>query len=217
MTTFQEDAGALAAQADAAGVGGEAALVHVQLAQALLLLLGEGLQQAALLPAAPALIVAPPQDEEEGGAGGHAKQEAEHPPQSQAGALPAEEAVVVQPTQEVAEALLGRLQLDQVVVEDQLAHARHAGAHAQHLLRLVDAFGLFPAQEVSDDAGQGLGRGVEVLVGGLQIQVRGLQRTNDADGGCDIAIVRRQGERDRVGALVDDFLCAVPANTRFPS
>lgn len=68
-----------------------------------------------------------------------------------------------------------------------------------------------------DDTGQRVGRGVKVLVGGLQIQVGGLQWTNDTDGGRDIIIVRRQSEWDRVGALVDDFLCAVPANTSFPS
>lgn len=171
VATLQEDAGALAAQADAADVGRQAALVHVQLPQPLLLLPGEGLQHHALLPAPPVVLVAPPQDVEQRGAGGHAQQEGEHLPQPQAAALLPQEAVVVQPGQEVAEALFGRLQLDQVVVEDQFADARHAVADAQHLLGLVDAFGPFAAQEVADGAGQRLGRGVEVLVRGLQIQL----------------------------------------------
>lgn len=213
MTTFQEDAGALAAQTDAADVGGEVALVHIQLLQSLLLLPGELLQQDALLPAPPVALVAAPQDEEERGAGGGAEQDGEDLPQSHAAALLLEEVVVVQPAQEVAETLFGRLQFDQVVIEDQFADAGHAVADAQHLLGFVDAFGSLPAQEVADDAGQRLGRGVEVLVRGLQIQIGGLQRTNDTDGGCDIIIVGRQSERDCVGALVDDFLCAVPANT----
>lgn len=144
MTTFQEDAGALAAQADTAGVGGETAVVHIQLTQSLLLVLGELLQHAALLPAAPVALVAPPQDEEERGAGDGAEQKAEDPPQSQAVALLAEEAIVVHPAQEVAETLFGRLQFDQVVIKDQFADARHAGTDAQHLFGLVDAFRSFP-------------------------------------------------------------------------
>lgn len=171
MTTLQKNAGALATQTDAAGVGRHAALIHLQFTHPLLLLLAELLQHVALLPAALVVLVAPPQDEEQRGTGGDAEHNGQDPPQPDAVALLPEEGVVVQPAQEVAEALLGRLQLNKVVVEDQLADASHTVAHTQHLLGFVDAFGSFPTQEVADDAGQGLDRGVKVLVGGLQVQI----------------------------------------------
>lgn len=69
------------------------------------------------------------------------------------------------------EALLGRLEFDQVVIQDQLSYTRHAVSQTQHLLSFVDALGSFPADEVADDTGQGLDCRVEVLVGRLQVQL----------------------------------------------
>lgn len=115
-----------------------------------------------------------PQDEEEHGTGSDAEDNSQNPPQPDAVPLFPEERLVVQPSEEVAEALLGRLQLDQVVVQDQLAHTCDTVSQPQHLLSFVDALGSFPTDEVANDAGQGLDRGVEVLVGGLQVQLCGV-------------------------------------------
>ena len=76
--------------------------------------------------------------------------------------------------------------------------------------------GRSPADEVSDNTGQGLDRGVEVLVGGLQVQLCSVQGTDDPHKGRDVLVVRPEGKRDSVGSLVDDLLCAVPVQ-RHPS
>lgn len=95
-----------------------------------------------------------PQDEEEHGAGGDAKDDGQDPPQPDAVALLPQETLVVQPSEEVTEALFGRLQLDQVVIQDQLPDSCDAVAQPQHLLSLMDAFGTLAADEVADNAGQ---------------------------------------------------------------
>lgn len=212
VTALQEHAGPLPAQAHGAAGGRHAALLHVELAHAPLLLLLELLQQAPLLPARPVAVVLLPQDVQEGGTGSGAEHDGQNPPQPHAVPLLPEEGVVIQPREEVAEALLGRLQLDQVVVEDQLADARDGLPQPQHLLGFVDALGPFPADEVADDVGQRLEGGVEVLVRGLQVQLRSVQRADDPDRGSDPVVGRPERERNRVGALVDDFLCVVPVH-----
>lgn len=95
-----------------------------------------------------------PQDEEEHGAGGDAKDDGQDPPKPDAVALLPQQRLVVQPSEEVTEALFGRLQLDQVVIQDQLPDSCHAVAQPQHLLCLVDAFGSLTTDEVADNAGQ---------------------------------------------------------------
>lgn len=214
VAALQEDAGALAAQAHGAAAGRHAALLQVQLAHAPPLLLLELLQHAPLPLDLPAVRVALPQDEAERGAGGDAEDRRQDAPHPHAAALLPQQSLVVQPRQEVTEALLGRLQLDQVVVQDQLADARHAVAQPQHLLRLVDALGPLAADEVADDAGQRLVGGVEVGVGRLQVELGGVQRTHDAHRGGDVVVEGAEGERHRVGALVDDFLCVAPGSSK---
>lgn len=214
VAALQEDAGALAAQAHGAAAGRHAALLHVHLAQAPPLLLLELLQHAPLPLGLPALGVAPPQHEEQRRAGGGAQEDRGEAPQPHAAALLPQQGLVVQPRQEVAEALLGRLQPDQVVVQHQLADARHAVAQPQHLLRLVDALGPLAADEVADDAGQRLVAGVEVGVGGLQVELGGVQRAHDAHRGADAFVVGAEAEGHRVGALVDDLLSVAPDRAR---
>lgn len=108
-----------------------------------------------------------PQDEEECGTSGDTEDNGQNPPQPDAVPLLPEERLVVQPSEEVTEALFGRLELDQAVIQDQLSHTCEAVSQPQHLLSFVDALGSLPADEVADNAGQGLDCGVEVLVGGL--------------------------------------------------
>ena len=144
VTTLQEHAGALSAQAHGAAGGRHAALVHVEFTNAFLLLLLEFLQHAPLLPTLLVMHVSLPQDVGEHGSGGDPGDESQNPPESHALRLLPQEGVVVQPGEEVREALLGRLELDEVVVQHQLAHPRDAVAHPQHLLGLVDALGPLP-------------------------------------------------------------------------
>lgn len=113
-----------------------------------------------------------PQDVEERGAGSHAEHNRQNPPESNAGPLLPQERLVVQPSEEITEALFGWLELNQVVIQDQLSDSCDAVTHTQHLLGFVDAFWSLPADEVTNNTGQGLDCGVEVLVGGLQIQLR---------------------------------------------
>lgn len=112
-----------------------------------------------------------PQDEDERGTSGDTEDDGQNPPQPDTVPLLPEEGLVVQPGEEVTEALFRRLKLDQVVIQNQLSHTCEAVSQPQHLLGFVDAFGSLPADEVADDAGQRLDRGVEVLVGGLQVQL----------------------------------------------
>ncbi|TNN84436.1 hypothetical protein EYF80_005429 [Liparis tanakae] len=147
---------------------------------------------APLLLALSVVEVPLPQDEEERGARRGAEDDRQDPPQSDAVALLLEERLVVQPREEVAEALFGRLELDEVVVQDQLAHAGDAVSQPQHLLRLVDALGSLPADEVADDVGKRLDGGVEVLVRGLQVQLGGVERAYDPNRGGDAVIVRAE-------------------------
>lgn len=172
MTTLQEHAAALPAQTHAAAGGRNAAFLHLEFTHALPLLLLELLQDALLLPALPAENVPLPEHEEESGAGGESKHEGQDPPHPDAVHLLPQERRVVLPGEEIAEALFRWLQLDQVVIQDQFSHSRQAVANSQHLLRLVDPFGSFSADEVADDVGQGLDCGVEVLIGGFQVQLR---------------------------------------------
>ncbi len=113
-----------------------------------------------------------PQDEEQRGASGDAEDDSQNPPKSDAVPLLPEKRLVVQPSEKITEALFGRLELDQVVIQDQLSYTRDAVSQPQHLLGFMDALGSFPADEVANDVGQGLDCGVEVLVGGLQVQLR---------------------------------------------
>lgn len=126
MTALQEHTGAFPAQADSTAGGGHAALLYVEFAHTFPLLLLELLENAPLLLPPPAPHVLPPQDEDERGEGRDAKREGQDSPQSDAVPLLPQERLVVQPGEEVMEALLGRLELDQVVIQDQLSHARHA-------------------------------------------------------------------------------------------
>lgn len=214
VAALKEDAGALAAQAHGAAAGRHAALLQLQLAHAPPLLLLELLQHAPLPLDLPAVGVALPQDEAERGAGGDAEDRRHDAPHPHAAALLPQQSLVVQPRQEVAEALFGWLQLDQVVVQDQLADARHAVAQPQHLLRLVDAFGPLATDEVADDAGQRLVGGVEVGVGGLKVELGGVQRTHDAHCCGNVVVVGAEGKRHCVGALVNDFLCVAPGRSK---
>jgi hypothetical protein len=63
---------------------------------------------------------------------------------------------------------------------------------------------------VADDVGQGLSSGVKVLIGGLQVQLRGVQGTDDPNGGCHSLVVRHQVKGHRVGTLVNDLFTLVP-------
>ena len=171
VSTFQEHAGALAAQAHGAGAGRHCVLLHIQFLHASSLLLLELVQHAPLLPPPPALHILLPQHQQQRGAGGHSEHHGEEPPHPHAALLLLQQAFIVQPTQEVAEALLGGLELHQVVVQNQLPHPRHVLPQTQHLLHLVDALGPLPADEVANDVGEGLHRRVEVLVGGFQVQL----------------------------------------------
>lgn len=174
MTTLQKHTGALPAQAHSTAGGRHAALLQVEFTHTFLLLLLELLQHAPLSLTLSVVSVSLPQDEDERRAGGDAEDDGQNPPQSDAVVLLPEKSVVVQPGEEVLEALFGRLDLDQVVVQDQLSHARDAVPQPQHLLGLVDALGSFTADEVADDVGQGLDCGVEVLISGLQVQLGGV-------------------------------------------
>lgn len=171
MTTLEEHTGPLPAQADSTAGGRHAAFLQVQFAHAFPLLLLELLEHAPLLLTLSVVYVPLPQDEEERGAGGDAEDDGENPPQSDAVPLLPEKRLVVQPCEKVTEALFGRLDLDQVVIQDQLAYTRDAVSQPQHLLSFVDALGSLAADEVANDVGQGLDGGVEVLVGGLQVQL----------------------------------------------
>lgn len=51
---------------------------------------------------------------------------------------------------------------------------------------------------------------MEVLVSRLQVQLCSVERSDDAHCGGDIVVMRPEGERNCVGALVDDFLCVIP-------
>lgn len=117
------------------------------------------------------LQVSFPQDIDEGGTGGDAEQDSQDPPHSDAVPLLLEQRFVVQPGEEVMKVLLGRLEFDQVVIQDQLSHTCHAFSQPQHLLSFMDALGSFPTNEVANNTGQRLNSGVEVLVGSLQIQL----------------------------------------------
>ena len=150
MATLQEDAGALGAQTDAAGAGGHISLIYLQLVHALPLLLLELLEGAALLLTLAPQRPLPPQNVEQCSAGGQPEQARQQPPEPSPALLLAQQRGVVLPTQEVAQALLGWLQLDHVVVQHQLAHAGHALAQPQHLLGLADALGPLAADEVAD-------------------------------------------------------------------
>lgn len=210
MTALQEHTGPLSTQAHGAAGGRHAALVQVEFSQTLPVLLFELLEHALLLLTFSVMNILLPQDEEEGGTSSHAKDDSQNPPQSDAVSLLPEKRIVVQPSEKVTETLFGRLELDQVVVEHQLSYACDAVSKPQHLLRLLDAFGSFPADEVADDVGQGLDRGVEVLVGGLQVQLGSIERTHDPHCSGDVIIMRPEGKWNCVGALVDHFLRVVP-------
>lgn len=171
VTALQKDAGALPAQTHSAAGRGHAAFLDVQFPQALPLLLLELLQHAPLLLALSAVNVSPPYHEEERGAGGEPKHQGQNPPQPDAVHLLLQERLVVLPAEKVAETLFWGLELDEVVIQDQLSHSGDTVAHLQHLLSLMDALGSLAADEVTDDVGQGLDCGVEVLVGGLQVQL----------------------------------------------
>ena len=210
VAALQENAGALPAQAHGAGGRRHRLLVQVQLTHAPPLLLLELPQDAPLLAGAPVLLVAPPQEQEEQGAGSRAERQRQQPPHAHAALLLAQQGLVVQPAEEVGQALLGGLQLHQVVVQHQLPHPGHALAQPQHLLRLADALGPLAADEVADDVGEGLHCGVEVLVHRLQVQLGRVQRAHHAHSGFDRLVVTHQVKGDRVGALVDQLLCVVP-------
>lgn len=172
MTTLQKHAGALTAQADSTAGGRHAAFLQVQFTHTFLLLFLELLKHAPLLLTPSVVYVSLPQDEEECGTSGNTEDKGQNPPQSDAVSLLPEKRLVVQPGEKVTEALFGRLELDQVVIQDQLSYTRDAVSQPQHLLCFVDALGTFSADEVADNVGQGLDCGVEVLVGGLQVQLR---------------------------------------------
>lgn len=171
VTTLQKHTGPFPGQADSTACRRHAALLYVEFTHTSLLLLFELLQHAPLLLALSVVHVALPQDEEERGTSGDAENNSQNPPQSDAVPLLPEESVVVQPSEKITEALFGRLELDQAVIQDQLSDTCDAVTQPQHLLSLVDALWSLPADEVADDVGQGLDRGVEVLVGGLQVQL----------------------------------------------
>jgi len=171
MATLEEHTGPLPAQADGAAGGRQAALLDVEFTHTLLLLLLELLEHAPLLLALSVVEVSLPQDQEERGARRDAKDNSQNPPQSDAVALLLEKRLVIQSCEEIAKALFGRLELDQVVVQDELANTCDAVSQPQHLLRFMDALGSLPTDEVADHVGKGLDGGVKVLVRGLQVQL----------------------------------------------
>lgn len=171
VATVEKHQGPLPAQADSTAGGRHAAFFYVEFTHAFLLLLLELLEHASLLLALSVVHVSLPQDEEERGTRGDAEDDGQNPPQPDAVPLLPEKRLVVQPSEKVAEALFGRLELDQVVIQDQFAYACDAVFQPQHLLRFVDALGALPANEVANNVGQGLDRGVEVFVCGLQVQL----------------------------------------------
>lgn len=213
VTTLQEHTGALLAQAHRTAGGGHAAFLDVEFTHTLLLTLLELLEHAPLLLLLSVVHVLFPQDEEQHGTGGDAEHNSQTPPEFDAVRLLPQKRLVVQTSEEIAEALLGRLELEEVVVQHQLSHACDALSQTQHLLSFVDALRPFAADEVAYDAGQRLDCGVEVLIGGLQVQLGGIEGTYDPHCSSDVFIMRPEGERDRVDALVDDFLCVVPVHT----
>lgn len=171
MTTFQKHAGAFPAQTHGTAGGGNAALLDLEFLHAPLLLLLELLYKSPRLSALPVVNVALPQHEEERGTGGKPKHNEQNPPHPHAVRLLPQEGLIVLPGEKVTEARFGRLELDQVVVQDQLSHSCHALPHSQHLLCFVDPFRSLSADEVADDVGQGLDARVEILIGGLQVQL----------------------------------------------
>lgn len=212
VATLQKDAGPLLAQAHGAAAGGNAAFLNVELTHPFLLMLLELLQHAPLLPPLPVVHILLPQDEEERGTGRNPEDDSQNPPEFDAIRLLPQQGVVVQAGEKVTKALLGGLELDEIVIQHQLSHTGGALSHPQHLLRLMDAFGSLATDEVANDAGQGLDCRVEVLVSGLQVQLSSVEWTHNPHGGSDGVVMRPQGKRNGVGALVDDFLCVVPAH-----
>lgn len=116
MTAFEKHAGPFLAQADSTAGGGHAAFLNVEITHTFPLMFLELLEQAPFLLNLPVVHVSLPQDEEERGAGGDAEDDGQDPPQSDALPLLPQKGVVVQTSEEITEALLGRLELDQVVV-----------------------------------------------------------------------------------------------------
>lgn len=199
MPALEENAGPAVAQADHAGVGGVPsggdALQH--------------LTQPPLLPLTPVLFV---QNEDEEGAAGQPAEGRQDLPEPDARLLPLEQRLEPQAAQAVAQALLGRLQLDRAAVQDELANPSEGRPDGQHLFGLLDALGSLSADVVADGVGQGLHRGVESLVDGVQAQLRSTEGLQDPHGHVGGALAPRghQIERDRVCPLVDDLFVVVP-------
>lgn len=198
MATLQEDTRPGVAQADDARVLWAIPTRRAHLLQLL---------QPLLLPVAAVLLV---QEDKEDGAGGKAKQDGQDPPEPDAGLLLPQQAVVIQAAQVVSQALLGGLQLDGGVVQDQLPHPGQHGPHLQHLLRLLDAFGPLPTDVVANHVREGLDRGVELLVHRLQAELCRVQGFQHPDSDAGFFVLGRQVKRGRVGPLVDDLRVVVP-------
>ncbi|KAK6308326.1 hypothetical protein J4Q44_G00215970, partial [Coregonus suidteri] len=125
MPTLQEHTATLPAQTHRTGTRGNTSLLYIQLPHPLPLMLLELLQDVLLLP--PLSVVNPllPQDEEERRRSYHTKHRGQDPPDSDAALLLLHQGVIVQSAEEVPQALLGRLELHQVVVQHQLPDPGH--------------------------------------------------------------------------------------------
>lgn len=119
------------------------------------------LPQALLLLVAAVLLV---QEEEEQGTGGEAENGRQDFPEPDVGFLLLKQGVEILAAQVILHPLLGGLQFDGVIVQDQLSHTGEYRPHLQHLFRLLDAFGTLPADVMADDVCEGLHGGVEFLI-----------------------------------------------------
>lgn len=164
MPTLEEDTGLEVAQTHNTGALQTLPVLGRGLAQQLGLMFKELFLELLLAQALPPLKVLLPQDEEEGGTGGKAKHQDQDLPEPDTRLLPVQQAVEVLAAQIVLHALLGGLQADRVVVQDQFTNPCEGGSHLQHLLCLLDAFGPLPTDVVADGICEGLHRGVELLV-----------------------------------------------------
>lgn len=210
VTTLQKHARALTVQAYCACSRRQILLRQVELLQTFALPLPVLIQQAALFPPLLSQHVLPPQQVEQCGTGSQAKQHRQDPPDPQATLLLTQERVVVQAAEEVPQALFRGLKTNQVVVQHQLPYACHAGTQTQHFFSLLDALRTLAADEVADDVGQRLLGGVEVLIGGLQIQFSCIEWTDHSYCCGNSVIVWGEVKGHGVGALVDDLFTIIP-------